>query len=84
MVSGSLNASHTLQGGRISFEFRFEHFAVRLNTLQRIATFVSQPRAHSPDRRQPFGLQGSSLRLLQFGDVVPDRQNADRPTLRIA
>ena len=84
MVPGSLNASHTLQGGRVSLEFRLEHFAVRLNALQRIATFVSQPRAHPPDRRQPFGLQGSSLRLLQFGDVVSNRQNADRPTLRIA
>ena len=50
----------------------------RLAALQQVAALVGKLRRHLPDGGQALGLQRLLLRLLQLGDVVPDKEHSLR------
>ena len=60
-----------------------EHLQAGLAALQGVAALVGQAGDHLADGRQPLGLQGPLLGLLQVGDVLADRRGSPgRPRSR--
>ena len=56
-----------------------QHLQARLAPLQGVAALVRQPGDHLADGRQPLGLHGALLSLLDRGDVLADGQHGRTP-----
>ena len=86
VVLGTLQTVQQAHRLFVVFDFELQHFAARLNALQRVAAFVGQAGDHLADARQPFGPQHPLVGIAAFGEIVPDGQHrrANRRNSRAA